>query len=236
MKKTIAILLAVISISSFGQRKSFDSLDSIGFDLNASAKYDPMLATVYNTVAKDLDNDDPFFCDYDEGAFSVKVMKTKVDRSDKEEYYVLFTAGPSADPRFMFYSEDNLDEPAFEIWGLHLIVPGSGNLYVSGHANNMFNTRKKFRIVNGRLQEVKQPYYYVGLQTKTLKPITLFESTDYTFIVGNLPANYEIEVLLYDETKSSFLVRTPFSLLGWINPGYIGQKPEIIDKLFYKGD
>lgn len=236
MKNTTAFILVFISLSVFGQRKSFDSLEQISFDNSASARFNPDITEVFNTVVSELSEADPFFCNEGEGSYSVKLLKTKISAKYNTEYFVEFSPGPSADPSFFFYKPDNLEKPEFSIEGLHLVLPGNGSIYISGHANNYYNTRKKFQIISGEPIEVEQPFYYVGLDTKTLESINLYESTRLEKVIAQIPAEYEIEVLLNKKGTTLFLIKSSFGLVGWVDVGYIGQQPKVIENLFFFGD
>ena len=239
MKLKLLLFLSLISIISFGQNESFNYLDKLELNDTGGAliKYNSTTTVVFNKKLKDLDKLDPLYPDYELIEDDIKTIKTKIDNSSTDEYYVVFTFGLSYDHAFIFYKSDNFDSVAFIIPGLKLYIPGNGCVYVSGHTNNYFNVRKKFQLINNELIEVKQPFYYVGLKTKTLKPIKLYDSKEMVNVIASLPEDYSIEVLLSDGDYSTlFLVKTDFGLTGWIDLDYILKKPDKIDKLFFNGD
>jgi hypothetical protein len=203
----------------------------------AYLKYNKSTTEVFNIQLKDLDKSDPLYTDFEEAEFDIKAIKTKIDNSSTDEYFVVFSFGLSSDPAFWFYKSDNFEKVAFSVSGLRLYIPGNGSIYVSGHTNNNFDVRKKYQLKDSKLIEIQQPFYYVGLKTKTLKPIKIYDSKKLENVIANLPENYKIEVLLSENDNSSlFLVRTEFGLTGWIDLGYIGQKPDKIDNIFFNGD
>ena len=152
----------------------------------------------------------------------VRVMVTKVDVRKSDEYLVMFDAGPSEDPAFALYrikggkmvqlkGEDGQD---FWVGGSDLILPGSGSFYVAGHINNMFDMRRKFVLDGQVVREVRQPFYYVGLDTQTTQAIKLFASTKMDHVVAYLPKGASVTVLI--NQGEYYLVKTPFGLVGWV--------------------
>jgi hypothetical protein len=240
MKLSGFLLLISISFSLFSQEEPFKNLERLEIDsvLGVIIKYDSSITEVFNKKLKDLNDSDPFYYNSieDFSSHDIKAIKTKIDIKSNDEYYIVFSQGPSCDPIFEFYNSIKIKKPNFSIKGIKLYIPGNGYIYVSGHTNNLFDTKKKFEIKANKLVEVEQPFYYVGLKTKTLKPVKLYNSQEFTNEIASLPENYDIEVLMYDYKNKLFIVRTDFGLVGWINIGWIGQKPDLIDGIFYNGD
>ncbi len=240
MKLLFLFIFSVVSLNVFGQNNPFNNLDILEIESyqGVSIKYDPETTEIINKALKDLDTNDPFYYNSigDFSTYDIKAIKTKIDKKTNDEYIVIFSAGPSGDPSFEFYNSKEKGKPNFVINGLNLYIPGNGFIYISGHTNNMFDTRKKFQIVNNVFSEVEQPFYYVGISTKTLKPLTLYSDKQLKSIVAQLPKNYDIEVLIFEKENSIFLIRTEFGLVGWVKVGIGSQQPDIIDKLFFNGD
>jgi hypothetical protein len=175
----------------------------------------------------------------------VKVMLTSLDKS-AEKYLIVFDPGPSGDPSFSFYKADAQEGPPLDIRlsggetypqvnGLDLVMPGNGIIYVAGHTNEMFNKRRKLRLVQGELVEVDQPFYYVGLQTVTTKAIKLYGSKKKDRVVAYLPKGAKVEVLA--NQQDFYLVRTPFGLAGWLEIPFgtlWGQSP--LKDIVFAGD
>ena len=90
---------------------------------------------------------DPLFVSEGPGTGNTKAMKTKISSSGSN-YYVVFSSGPSADPEFIFYKDGEFNQAAFSISALDIVIPGNGFIYSSGHTNNMFNKRRKFKVEN----------------------------------------------------------------------------------------
>lgn len=164
------------------------------------------------------------------GNLTVKAILTRLSSASKEKYIVVFSEGASVDPFFVIHhiNEKHGIDSTFKIYamindekraiggikGLELIIPGNNSVYVSGHTNNMFNMRRKFLLKDNRLEEIRQPFYYVGLKSETLQPVELYSDTSHEIKVAHLPAGYQVEVLV--NKGDDYLLKTPFGLTGWI--------------------
>lgn len=217
----------------------FDYLSKVVVDEEDGilVKYNPASTEVYNKKVSDLDPNDPFYPDEeDPGMGNVKLIKTQI-KPGGSYYYVVFSWGPSADPAFIFYKQGATDKMVFSLSGERLFIPGNGNIYIDGHTNNLFNTRKKLKLVNDELVEIKQPFYYVGLKSQTMKSAKLYESEHLRNVIANLPEGYSVEVLINKPGTDLFLVRTDFGLTGWLK---LGQNAfwgnEVIKGLYFAGD
>ena len=110
--------------------------------------------------------------------------------------------------------------------GLELVVPGNGFIYVSGHANTSFDKKRKYALQGDTLVEVKQPFYYVGLDSETFKEFTLYGDREAKQPVAVLPKGSKVKILLMEESlepgdmpeypRERFLLVTPYGLTGWI--------------------
>ncbi len=157
------------------------------------------------------------------------------DNPDK--LLLTFNPGPSADPNFEFYKVKNDDFVfLFSIGATEIYIPDNGFIYVSGHTNNMFNKRRKFRYVNDSIVEIKQPFYYVGLSTTTEKPIKLYNDKKMTTVIASLPSGAPVEVVAaeFSESAEYFLIKTSFGLLGWWKLDHYYS--HTIKGLYYAGD
>lgn len=171
-----------------------------------------------------------------EGEAEVKVLVTRLLKSSPARYLIVFDPGPSADPQFIIYQVvGDTNKKIISIPGEELIIPGNGVIYSSGFANMMFNTRRKFQFSGGLVEEVKQPYYYVGLTTNVKRAITLHEDLTYKKPVAQLPEGANVEVLL--SKGNDYLLKTPFGLVGWFKINYGEQcGSEAIEGICYHGD
>lgn len=193
---------------------------------NIRVHYNPEIAKAINKAVK---KGDPQYQGEGPSA-NYLVVKTKLQKNDDQEYSLVFSPGPSADPHFRIFKED---KKIYSIAGTELFIPGNGNVYSRGHTNSMFNVKKKFVFTGKTFYEAKQPYYYVGLKTKTTQPIKLYQNMGLSKTIASLPKGAEVEVLL---NKGRFyLLRTSFGLTGWIKIDQVMQNSGI-DGLYYAGD
>lgn len=172
---------------------------------------------------------------YEENPMETIIGFIKINQSDS--YLVTFSPGASEDFSFSFYHNIGQEFTyKFAIPGKQIFIPGNGYIYVSGHSNNMFNIKKKYSIKENSIEEVPQPLYYVGIKTKTLKPIKLYLTKEKNKVVASLPEDAYIEVIASDfsENTQHFLIKTSFGLLGWWTLDNYNSKE--IDRIFFAGD
>jgi hypothetical protein len=234
-------ILLTIKSQEIKVHQSFENLVEIklqDFD-DVSIKYDPTISQIIAKKIKELETDynntfpDVYSVDC-EGEHGWVILKTKLDRKTDKYYYITFMICP--DTEFYIY-EDGNKEPIDKLYALNLVVTGNGVIYTSGHMGN-FNVRRKFEFSNGKFVEVEQPYYYVGLKSKTLNTVNIYQTKECKKLIATLPKNYEIEILLTDSpfTPNLYLVRTSFGLVGWAKLKS-GQYESIdVEGLFYNND
>jgi hypothetical protein len=165
-----------------------------------------------------------------------QVVATKLSADSDETFLIIFDPGPSADPNFQVVRGEKLSDDAYlgSMNGLELTIPGDGFLYVSGHTNSTFNQRRKYRVAENGLEEIPQPFYYVGLQTATLKPVTLSTEPGGRETVAEIATGAPVEILLNKD--DDYLVKTQEGLVGWFREKLATQDPEHFDGLFFRGD
>jgi len=238
MRLIFIVMFSLIGFSISAQTDQFAKLKEVfvGFGENLSIRYNPACTQLYNKAIGDLDKGDPLYTGEEYGQEDVKVLKTKIDTRSAEEFIVVFSDLPSADPHFVFYSSTNQAESAFSISCNSIIIPGDGFIYSMGHSNNTIDARKKFVWKDNSLVEVEQPFYFVGMKSKTLEEVIMYDSDNLENVVEVLPANTNIQILLKKKETNLYLIATEFGLTGWIDTGYIGMMPTVIEDLFYSGD
>ena len=216
--------------------EAFSYLETLKVGTNVFLKYNKKLTVVVNKPVFKLDKSDPFYQEPGEMGMDMQILvKTKITESG-DEYAIMFSSGPSDDPTFLIYKADTPKEPIADIYALELYIPGTGFIYSAGHTNNLFNTRKKFKLSGNKITEVKQPFYYVGKESKTLKAVKLYDSESMSNVVAQLPADYSVEVLINKAGTNNFLIKTDFGLTGWVemeNPMYGN---ETVEGIYYSGD
>ena len=107
--------------------------------------------------------------------------------------------------------------------------------------NSYFNIRRKFSFEEKQLKEIEPEFYYVGLQTKTIRTLNIYSDSELITQLAALPANYEIEVLAAkkypaDRYHWRYLVKTSFGLVGWATIESTAMSSLDVEGIYYAGD
>jgi hypothetical protein len=190
--------------------------------------YDPQITQL---IDKPLNADRP----KDDGSPLVtRMLKTRIDSTKKEEVFIDFDPGPSVDPEIVV-TRVGSKEPAGYVPGLNFYIPGTGAIYATGHTNTNFDVRRKYVLQGNKLVESKQPFYWVGLESKAKKDLVLYSGKDQKEVVARLPKGSAVTVVL-NEGESWYLLKTPFGLVGWLKIEVTSQEADTIEGLFFAGD
>lgn len=208
-----------------------DGMGSCGWDHNPMLFYNENITKL---IQKQVLKGHPLYFENAEYFFITDVARSKIDYKKDEYYRITFSAAESCDPGYMIYKEvgDSLIRIG-SIPCLDLFVPGNGYLYCRGHANTTYNKRKKYKLVGDQLEEVKQPYYHVGIRSEIIESIVLYTDKTLEEELAKLPKGAEVEVLLNEDEM--FLVKTSFGLLGWWKPESLYPKSPV-PGLYFNGD
>jgi len=229
-KLSILILMLLPAISLWAQtEKSFPQFTWVTPASEQAGDwirfgYDKSSFTLINKDCRHLPANHPCYSDKDY-ADAVLLGEYK-NKSMSGSLFILFSPGPSADPQFAIFDKNNN-----LLWGENgeeMCINSNGVIYLSGNANRMFNQRTKWQLSNGKVSEVKQPFYYVNVKGKLLKPVKLYsQKGNKGDVVATLPVGYEIEILLgepelvtdggesYVQIRN-YLARSAFGLVGWL--------------------
>ena len=191
---------------------------------------------IINKKIKDLDKDHPLYTNEDCISEMTLLAFSSINNELEKKYAIIY--GKCPEPEFHFYDSKDLSICYGSISSLNLYITGNGHLYSSGHINSKFNIKRKLKFEENNIQEGKQPYYYVGSKTKTLKPITIYKTKDTTTPIANLPKNYKIEVLIAEtslEHIDYYLIKTEFGLVGWTKINNKKQKSIDVEGIFWNG-
>ncbi len=147
---------------------------------------------------------------------------------------VYYSEGASTDPNFTI----DINGKTWNAFTENLAIKANGVMYTEGNINHSFNERRKYHLTANGVKEVKQPFLYVGVKDKLLKPTKLYaDKSRRSTVIANLPKGYEVEVLV--EQDGFYLTRTKFGLVGWLILGeednYAFGKP-LIRGLGFLGD
>jgi hypothetical protein len=222
-----------------GMAQAFPTLARKQFEI-CQFLYEPGLAEIVGKKRGHFPKDHLLYTSEAPPSEDLVVAKVRLKADEPRRYYLVFTEGPSADYAFYLMDEKTGDQTE-EAPGEHLALPGDGFLYLWNRSDSTFPKRRLFAMREGKLAETHQPFFYVGLQTKTLAPVTLYQSEGFKEAVTTLPAGAPVEVLLAhfgDEFQHDvpYLVRTRFGLVGWVRVPVAQMKSDLIEGLYYAGD
>lgn len=229
----LALLLLTNPLCANDMLQTFSKLKKL--DVAYSRAGD--VGVLYNEAITEVINKE--LTEEEHGLQITRAIRTKIDAQENTSYIVDYDEGFSVDPGFTIYREDGKKLTLIESFsGLQLIIPGNGNIYVSGHTNSMFNVRRKYKLTGSSFTEVRQPYYYVGVESVTNADITLYESTDMAKEVAKLSKGTKITVLL--NKGKYYLIKTPFGLTGWYYMSHeypigVHEKSEL-EGIYFNGD
>lgn len=166
------------------------------------------------------------------GIDMTRVLITRVNRTSRIQHFVYFDPGASNDPAFIL-AEEATEKPIGSIDADHLLIPGNGFIYAIGRTNKLHSERRKFAIHDGKLEEIKQPFLFVGLESKANVPITLTLEKEGGGSVASIPKGERLFVVLSD--GDHMLIKTSFGLLGWFKTSASRDAPEI-EGIYFDGD
>lgn len=175
--------------------------------------------------------------DSNSGFFTLNVAQLILSPESTDTIIIQYTEGASVDPGFQVYQERNreLVRLCYLIDGLNCTVPGDGYLYISGNTNSQFNVKKKYQLTNGIIIEVKQPFYYLGLESKALADIRIYCTKALKEEIGNVKNGDSVSVILND--GKYYLLKTDRDILGWWLPLKNSHwQAEEIEGLYHLGD
>lgn len=224
----MAILACGFTVSALA---AGDELATLNLGENASCwgpvfiHYVPSLATMIDTAIPN-----------ESGIKEIRVAKLRLSARSADTLIVDYTEGGSCDPSFIIsliekHGPRRLD---WAIHGLNFEAPGDGFFYIRGHTDSWFDMRRKFTVDGGNLRETKQPFYYVGLETKTLRQIPVYSTQGCSEYIGRIEEGAPVTVILSD--GATFLLKTDHDILVWWRPQITRQRAEEIEGIYFAGD
>lgn len=155
-------------------------------------------------------------------------------------------SGPSNDPMCRLLTDaEQPSSTIFEAPGTEFVFLASGDIYVFGQSDSMYDHRRLFRYDGHHYTEAAQPLRYVGIEGTTRAPlaITATRGGDATHALRTLDAGSPVTILLNaadgdDENglNPDYLVKTREGIVGWAR---IPSKPDgttIVAGLHFNGD
>ncbi len=200
-------------------KESFSYLKTLNVNESTAIKYDEASCTIINKSNKEMPKGHPLRDEVIEGDYFREtqiMMKFKMDKNQDKTYWLesLDLGDPAySDPGFIIYDAETGKE-LYSVSATTIIIPGNGKVYVANKNNVWHSSYKKYTFKNNKLQEVKQPFYYLGVKSTTQKALRLFVDKQLTRQLAYLPANNAVEVLLQAD-DGKYLIKTSFGLIGW---------------------
>lgn len=228
----IALLTSLVSAQTIQVPEAFKDLIRISVSSDTSLRV--FVPKDFNTQ---FDASDEFFEDNRTYEFLGMV---KLNESKDSEFLISYAWDSQC---FVFYKKDRTDfKDVFAVDQCNTIyIKGNGSVYTSGHASTMSNQNRKFIFENDSLKEIEQPFYYIGLKTKTRNPIKIYlgKNENESELIASIPANSQMEVVgsEFKHSAKYFLIKTSFGLIGWWKlDSNIFHENSTIENLFYNGE
>lgn len=229
-------LFSALGLHAQNAHQSFENLQRIQVKGNPELFFSvPKNSEIFNDSAENF-KQLPFgfsVMDFECEANSVVLAKVNLNTDRKQ---ALLCVGICPEIEFMLY-DLKTKELIESFVNYEIVIPGNGAVYTSGHISK-FDEKHKYVYQEEVFVELEQPFYHVGLKSKTLRTVVLYADETLTKPLATLPPNYEIEVLLsHPETDTDlYLVKTSFGLLGWCKLEAPQYQSIDVEGLFYNND
>ncbi|MEQ8924326.1 MAG: hypothetical protein RLO81_00860 [Fulvivirga sp.] len=246
--KYIITAILLLGLSNLHAQQPYPNLSTLkienlcGDESYILIHYDEALAKVINTQLNKLPMIHQLYASSDQHEENdIVLLELKFTTTElPNNYYLVFSWGMSCDPGFYFI-DGKTNKSIGGSPGLEIYIPGGNSIYTTGHLNSTFNKRRKYSFDGTEFNEVEPEFYYVGLETKTLKPITLYTDEELTTKLAYLPENYNVEVIAAKRTndyssKIKYLIKTELGLLGWSTIEITAFESIQIEGIYFMGD
>jgi hypothetical protein len=191
-------------------------------------RYNPQLAVVINETVYIPSGSD---------MKTVHVIRTAL-APGSPEYLIDYWEGGSCDPTFFVYDATkptDWENALLNVFGLTMIIPGDGYVYVHGHTNNFFSQFRKFAVTPEHAEEVQQPFYFAGIETKTTTTVKLLAEPGPSVVVSEVGADSPV-IILACRKDDWCLVQDALGLVGWYKLEYSPERDAQFRGVFYAGD
>ena len=227
----ILIVIGMLFASPMRAGEPWPGLSVLKVDRTCSntirIRYKPELTTVINCT----------FTDPESKMKTVEAVEARVS-AGSAPLLIEYSEGPSCDPTFFVYrcmDHRKTGEPLLTVWGLTLAIPGDGFIYVYGHTNNFYSQMRKFEATQTGVREVPQPFFFVGLKTKTTVGLDLLSSPDAGVVVSRLEKGERATVLAC-KADDWCLVKDRIGVVGWFKLEYTEKGNGQFLGVFFAGD
>ena len=157
---------------------------------------------------------------------------------DDKEYLLQCDEGMSADPNCtIFPAGDNIpDGPYYgdnTLNGETYYIPGNGYIYTDTRANLFYQTRSKYVLQDGKLSKIKQPYQYIGVNSKAQNSFKLdgLDGKKHAVKKGEkvhiiLDDPYAIPCKKDSLCNIKLLLKNSHGNIGWVVPDLVNSEYE----------
>lgn len=221
MRKLFVCALILISILAFAEdndvRKpnpAFSYLSALYISSQDVYVYYPSKkAKIINLQFDQLNKEHKLYCGEDLNASDVLVMEIQIGNKKSKKYHLSVGCGSASSCKEFRIHPKNSSKVLAEFTAREVYIPGNGFIYTTDDMGTTWAFKSKYRFTGTKLIKVKQPFYYIGIETETTKPIKLYQSRKYKKVIATLGSFSKVKVLL--GYKEGMLVKTPFGLVGW---------------------
>ncbi|MDD3716648.1 MAG: hypothetical protein PHX07_02180 [Candidatus Marinimicrobia bacterium] len=196
-------------------------------------------ARVYNSRLDKLPRTDPFYHAQGDTGHFIKVLEYIPDSADGDRYSILFSMGESGDSQYLFYREGSFDEPHFILHCDHLHFRGDGILIAQASTNRMFPQSQKYALQKGRIRELPQPFYAIGLESVAMRDLEIYAGKRMEKVIDTVREGEKVTILAaeFKENPERYLIRNARGLCGWIRiPHGVWVDETPVRDIYYHGD
>jgi hypothetical protein len=165
---------------------------------------------------------------------------------------ISFKPDPDDNPAFLI----KINSDVTPLHGEKLYVSSAGHLYLSNEFNAFIEKKLKYTISDGKLKEVRQPFYFIDMNCETSAPLLIYENKcNQGNLIARIPRKSFVRILAVENVPSncrkniipdnkvgdsinSYLVSTPFGLVGWAvsSSGYLERPGNPLGCLRHNGN
>lgn len=249
MSTIVTGLLISNTVFCDGTTKSITLLEAgpSRFDIEATFRYQTSTRLIPNLTRADLPNTHPLHVD--EFGMEDRVLGVFDVSGQGDDYYVVFSLGPSMDLNYCLYRKTRVEDAAknqqklnfdcdFSVYAPNLTIAANGWIYASGHNNTVSDQRRAFRVENNRFTEVAQPLYYVGKPSVSKREQQLYADEALQTRSFTLAKDEPVTIIAMRSIKNEperILVANQHGITGWVLAD-MSQDENQFSGVFFAGD
>ena len=240
MRQLTLLILLTLTLLSYDVPSSFKNYKKYSIDSNKDI-IDIYLSPKLNESAKTIKNK---YIDFVVGEDSKYALQIKIKNQIIKISLSQGQGGPAFGAFFRFGKLDNYipiysDEKIF--------ISEHGFIYSINRMNDIYTTYKKYKLLKGKIREIKQPFYKILRECKTSALTKIYSQKHQKgHLIASIPKGEMVKVLLADISEArgrkteerEYLVETSFGLVGWVTSkaGYNPLIGKPLSCLIFDGD